>query len=33
MILWYYIYYCMEITRGLGIAEIAREITESSEYR
>ena len=23
----------MEITRGLGIAEIAREITESSEYR
>ena len=33
MILWYYIDYCMEITRGLGVAEIAREIVESSKYQ
>ena len=33
MILWYYIDYCMEIARGLGVAEIAWEIVESSEYQ
>lgn len=33
MILWYYIDYCMEIARGLGVADIAWEITESSEYQ
>ncbi len=33
MILWYYIDYCMEIARGLGAADIAWEITESSEYQ
>ena len=33
MILWYYSDYCMEIARGSGVAEIAREIVESSEYQ
>lgn len=33
MILWYYSNYCMEIARGSGVAEIAWEITESSEYQ
>ena len=33
MILWYYIDYCMEIARGLGVAEIAWEIVESSKYQ
>ena len=33
MILWYYIDHCMEIARGLGVAEIAWEIVESSEYQ
>ena len=32
MILWYYSNHCMEIARGSGVAEIAWEITESSEY-
>ena len=32
MILLYYSNHCMEITRGLGVAEIAWEITKSSEY-
>lgn len=33
MILWYYSNHCMEIARGSGVAEIAWEITESSEYQ
>ena len=33
MILWYYSNHCMEIARGLGVAEIAWEIVESSEYQ
>ena len=32
MILLYYSNHCMEIARGLGVAEIAWEITKSSEY-
>ena len=33
MILWYYSNHCMEIARGSGVAEIAWEIVESSEYQ
>ena len=33
MILWYYSNHCMEIARGLGVAEIAWGIVESSEYQ